>query len=119
MSNDSPLLSPSVTGVPESLGERIVVYFQLCDLIIDEKVTFLYDYRLKIFTFFLVFLGKRISYSVVLVSCDCDEFCLAEHICPKGAVRQPQDVISLYYMEPGLVLVHGVENCLQIKMPKD
>ena len=60
--------------------------------------------------------NKSNSHLVVLIGCHCDELRLREDIGPEGAVRQLEDVIHLHYVEPRLVFVHRVENCLQIRI---
>lgn len=52
------------------------------------------------------------SHLVVLVRRHCDELRLSENIGPEGAAWKLQYVIGLHYVEPRLVFVHRVQNCL-------
>ena len=51
-------------------------------------------------------------YLVVLVGSDGDEVGLGEHVGAEGAVGQLEDVVGPDDVEPGLVLVHGVQDGL-------
>lgn len=56
--------------------------------------------------------GAARLYLVVLVGSDGDEVGLGEHVGAEGAVGQLEDVVGPDYVEPGLVLVHGVQDGL-------
>lgn len=56
--------------------------------------------------------GAARLYLVILVGGDGDEVGLGEHVGAEGAVGQLEDVVGPDYVEPGLVLVHGVEDGL-------
>ena len=55
------------------------------------------------------------AYLFVLVGCDCDELRLLEDVGPEGGVGQLEDVVGSHQVEPGLVLVHGVQDRLREK----
>jgi len=50
---------------------------------------------------------------LVLVGGDTDELALLEDVGPEGGVRQLHDVAGPHQVEPGLVLVHRVQDRLQ------
>lgn len=52
------------------------------------------------------------AHLVVLVRCHRHELGFREHVGSEGAVGQLQDVVGPHYVEPGLVLVHGVQDGL-------
>ncbi|GFW31480.1 hypothetical protein TNCV_1288271 [Trichonephila clavipes] len=52
-------------------------------------------------------------YLFVLISSDCDEFCLLEDVRPEGGIGKLQDVVRPHQVEPRLVLVHRVQDCLR------
>lgn len=52
------------------------------------------------------------AHLVVLVGRHRHELSLWEHVGSEGAVGQLQDVVGPHYVEPGLVLVHGVQDGL-------
>lgn len=56
--------------------------------------------------------GAAWPYLIVLVGGDGDEVGLGEHVGAEGAVGQLEDVVGPDYVEPGLVLVHGVQDGL-------
>lgn len=56
--------------------------------------------------------GAARLYLVILVSGDSDEVGLGEHVGAERAVGQLEDVVGPNYVEPGLVLVHGVQDGL-------
>lgn len=53
-----------------------------------------------------------LTHLVVLICCHSHELGLGEHVRPEGAVGKLQDVVGPHYVEPGLVLVHGVQDRL-------
>lgn len=53
-----------------------------------------------------------LTHLVVLIGCHSHELGLREDVGPKGAVGELQDVVGPHYVEPGLVLVHGVQDGL-------
>lgn len=55
---------------------------------------------------------RAAAHLVVLVRCHGHELRLREDVGPEGTVGQLQDVVGPHYVEPGLVLVHRVEDCL-------
>lgn len=52
------------------------------------------------------------THLVVLIRRHSHELGLWEDVGPEGAVGELQDVVGPHYVEPGLVLVHGVQDCL-------
>ena len=50
---------------------------------------------------------------LVLIGSDPDELALLEDIGSEGGVGQLHDVAGPHQVEPGLVLVHRVQNCLK------
>lgn len=55
----------------------------------------------------------RAIYLFILICSDGDKLRLWENISAEGAVRKLHDVVGSHNMKPGLVLVHGIQNCLQ------
>ena len=51
----------------------------------------------------------------ILVSCDANELRLLEHKGSEGRVGELQDVAGPHQVEPRLVLVHRVQDCLEIR----
>ncbi len=51
---------------------------------------------------------------LILVGGDCNELGLLEDVRPKGGVRQLENVVGPHQVEPRLVLVHRVEDGLQV-----
>ena len=51
---------------------------------------------------------------LVLVGGYGNELGLSEDVGPEGGVGQLEDVAGPHQVEPGLVLVHRVQNCLKI-----
>ena len=49
----------------------------------------------------------------ILVSCDANELRLLEHKGSEGRVGELQDVAGPHQVEPRLVLVHRVQDCLE------
>lgn len=56
---------------------------------------------------------KRLFYFLVLVGCDCNEFCRFEGECLEIAPRQPRYVTCFHNMNSRLVFVHGIQDRLQ------
>lgn len=52
------------------------------------------------------------THLVVLIRGYSHELGLWEDVGPESAVGELQDVVGPHYVEPGLVLVHGVQDCL-------
>lgn len=52
------------------------------------------------------------THLVVLIRRHSYKLGLGEHVRPEGAVGKLQDVVGPHYVEPGLVLVHGVQDRL-------
>ena len=52
------------------------------------------------------------AYLLVLIGGDGDELGFFEDVRPKSGIRQFQNVVCTDKMEPGLVLVHRIENGL-------
>ncbi|GIY15034.1 hypothetical protein CEXT_324691 [Caerostris extrusa] len=49
----------------------------------------------------------------LLLGSDCDELCLLEDVSPEGGVGELQNIVCPHQMEPGLVLVHRVQDRLR------
>jgi hypothetical protein len=64
-------------------------------------------------------LGKRIVVNLqlgdllVLIGCDSNEVALLEHVGPECGVGELHDVTGPHQVEPGLVLVHRVQDRLK------
>ena len=56
---------------------------------------------------------------LILVGGDGNELGLLEDVRPKGGVRQLEDVVGPHQVEPRLVLVHRVEDSLQVQYQKE
>lgn len=56
---------------------------------------------------------EKQTYFFILVSCHSNELRLFEDVRPEGGVRQLQDVVGSHQVEPGLVLVHRVQDRLR------
>lgn len=56
-----------------------------------------------------------LTYLVVLIGSDSNEFGLWKHICPESAVGKLQNIVGPHNMEPRLVFVHGVQYSLRTK----
>ena len=54
----------------------------------------------------------KLCYLLVLVGGDPDELALLEDVGPEGGVGQLEDVAGSHQVEPGLVLVHRVQDRL-------
>ena len=50
---------------------------------------------------------------LVLISCDPNELRLFEDECSEGGVGELEDVAGSYQVEPRLILVHRVQDCLE------
>lgn len=57
--------------------------------------------------------GRAVTHLVVLIRCHGHELGLGEHVGPEGAVGELQDVVGPNYVEPGLILVHGIQDGLE------
>ena len=57
--------------------------------------------------------NKEQGYLLILIGSDSDELCLWENICPEGAVRKLHYIVGSHNVKSGLVLVHGIQNCLE------
>ena len=51
---------------------------------------------------------------LVLISCDPNELRLFEDECSEGGVGELEDVAGSHQVEPRLILVHRVQDCLEI-----
>ena len=71
------------------------------------KCVFKYLFNMYQIVFFLPHL-------LILVGGDGNELGLLEDVRPKGGVRQLEDVVGPHQVEPRLVLVHRVEDGLQV-----
>jgi len=55
----------------------------------------------------------QLSDFFILISCNSDELTFFKHIGSEGRVGELQDVAGPHQVEPRLVLVHRVQDCLE------
>jgi hypothetical protein len=55
------------------------------------------------------------NYLLILIGCHGDEVALLEDVGAEGGVGQLHDVAGSHQVEPGLVLVHRVQDGLKVK----
>ena len=56
----------------------------------------------------------ELGYFLVLISCDSDKLTFFEDVGSEGGVGELEDVAGSHQVEPRLILVHRVQDCLEI-----